>query len=813
MKKFTSKLLIATILSLSLFPQTTFAAFPDVPNSHKNHTAIEFLQNNNTINGYPDGTFKPDNSINRAEFLKLIIEGSSIPTDISTNTPFPDVDHQAWYGPYIRKAYEQGWIQGYTDGTFRPAQSISKVEAIKIIGESQAWPLVEWVDQTYYDDVFRSMWFAPYVSYAKSNGYLEDDGPSLNPHQEATRGYVSEVIYRSTVNGLLQPFDDSNITPPTEIPPTELEAPTDTGGPSIASTFFENFQLDANIPTTFYDDEVYIIAGNILSGSARYATVILDHNGSNNSQTFTVEIENNEFEIPVHFRESGEYSIGLILGESGVSKAHIIRVLDGLPSPSAQNPEPTLNSNSIAFADDSTFVTFSADPNTIKKLTFTQGGDQVTYYSRQNLGYIPVQYRDFQNFNTGSANYKLDIASTSSSNPLVITSNFNTGNSNSFTALDHTFSEITPNFTSTSLPELLSPGQDITISGTMFDDFQLSAAIILPDGTVDHTDITTNASNIVQGEGYVVSGSSFSVDYDPPSPGTYIFEINDRGGIALINHPIYVNNGYPLIPDFFDLNDREFYSAPFNQNSLRQEMLNLINQVRSEFGLAAVDLSSELNSLAQAHTDDMAQNNFFAHVNLSGQSPDDRRIAAGIETPVGENLARDVSLEFAHYGLLKSAIHRENILTPEWDRVGIGITEQDGYLIIAQEFSTNPLTPSDLEDQKAELYETVNNLRSDLGLDELDINSSLEQASEHINDLMIDDGQEIDNQSFNDTLAIYNVTGNSEALLRVHPSWQEILDSILEDPTIINELWEKIGINIQLDENGYQYLFLILNRL
>ena len=120
MKKLIACAGLFLILLSSLNLQVAFADFPDVKLAHKNYTAIIYLQENGIIQGYPDGTFKPENSVNRAEFLKIIIEGSQIFTDATENTPFPDVDHSAWYGPYLKKAYAEGWIDGYPDGTFKP---------------------------------------------------------------------------------------------------------------------------------------------------------------------------------------------------------------------------------------------------------------------------------------------------------------------------------------------------------------------------------------------------------------------------------------------------------------------------------------------------------------------------------------------------------------------------------------------------------------------------------------------------------------------------------------------------------------------
>jgi len=96
------------------------------------------------IDGYPDGTFRPDREINRAEALKIIFLLAHDDPEILTgeelldyydlpSNPFLDVDIGAWYAPYIMCAYTNGIVSGYGDGYFRPEQQITLGEMAKII--------------------------------------------------------------------------------------------------------------------------------------------------------------------------------------------------------------------------------------------------------------------------------------------------------------------------------------------------------------------------------------------------------------------------------------------------------------------------------------------------------------------------------------------------------------------------------------------------------------------------------------------------------------------------------------------------------
>jgi len=139
-------------------------AFSDVPSSHPYAQAIQWGKESGVLNGYPDGTFGPDKTVNRAEFLKIVLaaQGSDV-TSASNPTGFRDVDESAWYTPYIRYGKQQGIVQGYPDGSFRPEQPVNFAEALKmayvalgISGDASA----------------SAAWYEPYLSHAKSNGVL-----------------------------------------------------------------------------------------------------------------------------------------------------------------------------------------------------------------------------------------------------------------------------------------------------------------------------------------------------------------------------------------------------------------------------------------------------------------------------------------------------------------------------------------------------------------------------------------------------------------------------------------------------------------
>ena len=825
MKKIIAKAILTSIVLGSLNISTAFASFTDVKTDNKNFTAITYLESTGILEGYSDGSFKPNNEVNRAEFLKIILEGSNIPLDSALATPFKDINNNAWYAPYIRKAYKEGWIEGYNDGNFKPEQTINKVEALKILGEVQNWELPINPENPY-KDTLGTEWFIGYLSYAKSHNYLEETGSYFSPEKFMSRAKISEIIYRTLVSPDSQTSQTSETTT-TENLDTNVAVETTTTNTAenfsvvdfqeISTDFYKNITLDESIPNIFYKNEIYLIEGTVNSSTATKATVILDDQEANKKNTFTGELTNKHFSIPVHFSTPGNYVLGLIPGESGSSSATTVSVLTSLPeSSSTITSTANISNNGMSFSNDHSYINFSSDKNTLKKFTFTQNNNTVTYYNRQNKDSIPINYRDFKNFQEGSVNQSIEVANLESNKPLKISTKFKSTNNKSFTATQHNFSSIENSQISANPPDTLSNNQEISFTGTTKTDIKQNAYVIKPDGFVEDVTLSTNSPTSTYLDRPIInSGGNFSYHYTAKSSGIYIVEINNKNGEPSLNHAIYINTGIPLIPDFFDTLDRTLFEGTLDLNKSRDQLLKLINSSRKEHGLSEVSLSTELNNLAQAHSQDMADNNFFGHVNLAGQTPDDRRIAAGIKTSVGENLASDTSIEAAHFGLLRSASHRSNLLGEDWERVGLGIVNKNGQLFISEEFSIFELSTNQILDMETELFTKINEKRTSNSTTIVSDSNSLKATSKYINDLVINQNAILNNDLFTTALANNNVNGSSELIGRVSGSgnWSTILNSIINDESSILDIsWQLIGINIQVDSIGDLHTILILNK-
>ena len=105
--------------------------FTDLPPDHWSYKEIRYLAGKGIMNGYKDNTFGPDKSISRAEFITTICRIET-PQGTPTSTPGTDIVNH-WAKANILWAMDKGWISGFPDGTFRPDAQLSRVQAVIIL--------------------------------------------------------------------------------------------------------------------------------------------------------------------------------------------------------------------------------------------------------------------------------------------------------------------------------------------------------------------------------------------------------------------------------------------------------------------------------------------------------------------------------------------------------------------------------------------------------------------------------------------------------------------------------------------------------
>lgn len=129
-------------------------------------------------------------------------------------------------------------------------------------------------------------------------------------------------------------------------------------------------------------------------------------------------------------------------------------------------------------------------------------------------------------------------------------------------------------------------------------------------------------------------------------------------------------------------------AADGSNTAAEQQLVQLINQARSQQGLPPLQQNSQLQQAARAHSQVMSSRQTLSH-QLPGEPILRKRLAlSGLRFHTdGETVAFNQSAEAAHQGLMHSPPHRAIILSPEYNALGIGVVERDGTLWITEDFA------------------------------------------------------------------------------------------------------------------------------
>lgn len=156
---------------------------------------LDYLKDRGIISGYSGGDLAPDQQVTRAELLKMVMEAIDVNKYGHTHQDyFSDVSNTDWFDTYVELAYEMEIADGYSDGQFKPNDPINRAEAMKIILNGFEVDL-ESYDSGTFPDVNSSDWFADFVGTAHEYGLVSGypDG-YFKPGNYLTRGEASKII-------------------------------------------------------------------------------------------------------------------------------------------------------------------------------------------------------------------------------------------------------------------------------------------------------------------------------------------------------------------------------------------------------------------------------------------------------------------------------------------------------------------------------------------------------------------------------------------------------------------------------------------
>ncbi len=174
------------------------------PSDIQGHWAEPFIQslvNKQFVSGFPDGTFKPETVLTRAQFAAVLAKTFDLPAKRQPST-FADVPSSFWGAAAIAKANSMGFIAGFPDGTFRPGQNLTRVQAIVALvnGLGLTGGALN-VLSTYSDRTGIPSYAIESVSTATQRGIVVNypNLKQLNPNRDMTRAEFAGVMYQALV--------------------------------------------------------------------------------------------------------------------------------------------------------------------------------------------------------------------------------------------------------------------------------------------------------------------------------------------------------------------------------------------------------------------------------------------------------------------------------------------------------------------------------------------------------------------------------------------------------------------------------------
>lgn len=664
---------LATLLvSAFLLTGTAYAAAPfaDVAESDLYAPALTYLKGKGVIEGYEDGTFQPERTMNRAEALKMLYEGVDEDISDETRKVFPDVPQDAWYARYVTHAQSQGVVKGYPDGTFQPGNTINKAESLKILLNI----LREDTSVVTQEDIAtfsrgQELWYAPFLLQAHRLGLLD----ALNPEDYAlsgdvTRGELAEMLYRILYlrENNLEVYDTAERGRISYYSDTLIGNKTSSGEPYRAEIFSAAHKevplhsyvqvVDADAGTSLLvrvNDRGPHTAGGVVDLAREafkvfYTTSRGVFDGTVYKLPATLQTQPKKYVEEDLFGVSGAEVLPNIFWQNEI---YLLKAPESLPTLSLTLPskkvmivEPVQGVYQLEFPEVGKYLL--ERPGTGKEVVL----EVLPRFQGKKVGKLSL---------LPTVEFHLDregIATLAWTAPLP-------GNLLRLTITQGEQQSVL----------YVNPGEEQHVQ--LYEEYlagvDLQKALAI---TIERSVTSTRFSHDV------------ATDWE--RIGVVIEEAKTLA-------PVEEESGV--------LSERVSTST-----SEAQGVLDRVNQERAKNGAQPLVLDATLNQMAQYKANDMANKNYFSHANAAGEDVNDWKSQFGFIGMVAENIAYSTQGTTANVeNLIKSPGHYANMIDPRFQIMGVGIALQNGKYYMTQHFAAKPLSGGALSGEKGTLVAAV----------------------------------------------------------------------------------------------------------
>lgn len=676
--------------------------FPDVPANEWFAPYVSEAKSKNIIRGKNGEFFDPNTTVNRAEALKMIILTREIPIREISENPYANIPVDEWFAPYFQVAAERGIFDASKTESVLPNKELNRGELVEMMYRFRLY------DQQISDGrVGIASWYSGVMEEGKSeytaaHRTLEKGTKILVTDYATGKSVVVRINDRGPylpgrILDLSKKAFEAISDPSKGISLIEFEVVSDKTpeGPAeriseapksekpISKDFWEGITLSADVYPVVRKGETLFLRGRTTA-----KTVFANINKKDSSfpsQVSTNVKEDGTFTLPLFFPEEGSIELGIFPKGSDTTRLATIKVFTGKEEASEINEaNPAPKNFRVEIQNGESILQWDDTKNNVFHIQFRQN-ERIKNLYIVGVNSLTIPRIALKDFSRGAIFITIRGAESSSNSSIHLKTPFSGMDSFTTIAIEHFPVIQNEKLSFPSLPQSVDPNGTIIIKGvSSIEDEPTTATALFPDGEIKEIEFQKN-------------GKNFSVSLPTNQIGTHVVEVSGKDGIALAILPVYSKGFIPILPDFFDLHPRKKSDKNIDEATARSEGLALVNEFRNANGLTSLKNDQKLEELAQFRAEDMRDRSYFGHVSPDGKDANDIRAGFAIKTSVSENISHDGDVYQASYGLSISATHRENLLNPNFENIGIGVVNTaDGGVHLVQIFAERPFLESEL---------------------------------------------------------------------------------------------------------------------